>query len=85
MSLLIQEETKYYSAIEIENVIRKIMVMQSEGIVDPNTGFKMNIADDGRIMNQFITEFFALLKINEKGKEKTVKIRMEKSTIAECN
>lgn len=86
--LIIREDSKYYTAKEIELAIRKVIVFGGQEYRDPNTGFTMSIADNGETANAFVKDFFAALKDVVKDQpEKMVAIKNKdiQCTIPECN
>lgn len=88
MTLIIREESKYYSAKEIEMAIRKCIVFSGQEYRDPNTGFTMSVADNGSIANNFIKDFFAALKdVIKDQPEKTIAVKNKdiQCTLPECN
>lgn len=84
MTLIITQNTKYYSAKEIEEAIRKTIVFD-QAVELESVGSTM-IALDPEMANKFVRDFFKALKqVSEKETRVEIKNKEALCSLPDCN
>lgn len=82
MSIIVQEETKYYTEKEIITAISKFMIFEKGETRDEKTGFMVGIDDKKKIEEMFVKDFLLHLKsIEQLEKTRTIRVKYRDYTV----